>query len=122
MGGTPIFTHTKKTAKKLFAGISEDELPKTVREAVVATRRLCVDYLWIYFLRIVQDDLPDWEKESALMAHIYGGSFCNLAATSSSDPPEGLFRRQLDRSVADPRPAEITTRFDFFGEPLLCLE
>ena len=118
-GETPIFTHTKKTAKKLLAGISEDELPKTFREAVVATRRLCVDYLWIDSLCIVQDDLSDWEKESALIAGIYGGSFCNLAATSSSDPSEGLFRGQSDRSVADPRPVEITTRFDFFGEPLV---
>ncbi|KAH7370060.1 hypothetical protein BKA65DRAFT_386907, partial [Rhexocercosporidium sp. MPI-PUGE-AT-0058] len=42
-------------------------LPATFRDAVVITRLLGVKYLWIDSLCIIQDQLSDWEHESAKM-------------------------------------------------------
>lgn len=70
-------------------------LSKTFEDAIVCTRAVGARYLWIDCLCILQDDVRDWERESALMASVYHNALCNLAATASSDSNGGFFR---DRS------------------------
>jgi len=48
-------------------------------------------YLWIDSLCMVQDDVSDWKRESAIMGRIYQQSFVTLAAASASNSSGGLF-------------------------------
>ncbi|KAF2802111.1 HET-domain-containing protein [Mytilinidion resinicola] len=62
-------------------------------DAVTVVRRLDIRYLWIDALCIVQDDVDDWRRESAMMGEIYKGAACNLAATAAGERenPDTLF-------------------------------
>jgi Heterokaryon incompatibility protein (HET) len=53
-------------------------------------KELCVTYLWIDSLCIIQGDETDWATEAAAMAEIYGGSLCTLHALKSPDSHGGL--------------------------------
>jgi len=39
----------------------------------------------------MQDSVEDWQRESSLMADIYSGSWCNIAATHAQDSDSGLY-------------------------------
>jgi hypothetical protein len=84
----PITT-TKANLKDRMTRISIDELSNTFRDAVRIARELGERYLWIDSLCIIQDDGDDWAREAALMAEVYGQSFCTLAALDSKDSTEG---------------------------------
>jgi hypothetical protein len=84
----PITT-TKANLKDRMTLISMNELSNTFRDAVRITRELGERYLWIDSLCIIQDDGDDWAREAALMAEVYGQSFCTLAALDSKDSTEG---------------------------------
>ncbi|KAH6865560.1 heterokaryon incompatibility protein-domain-containing protein [Alternaria rosae] len=86
------------TASSLEArrrGIRITDLPQTIHDAVVITRRLGVRYLWVDALCILQgsDALAkaDWERESSKMADVYGGAFLTIAAASARSVHEGIF-------------------------------
>lgn len=68
-----------------------DELPQTFQDAMNVARGFSIRYLWIGRLCIIQDSEEDWEKESSTMRHVYANSSCNISATASSDPSDGLF-------------------------------
>jgi len=86
------FKLTSKNIDSLKKGISLAELAKTFQDAVEVTRRLGVDYIWIDCFCIIQDSPDDWAHESVLMQHVYGHSYCNIAATDSHDGRGGCFR------------------------------
>lgn len=86
-------------------------LPRTLREAVVVTRRLEARYLWVDALCIVQDSSTDWERESVVMANIYERSLFTIAAQGSADADGGLF---YPVSGLDRRPCHLK----HFDEPL----
>ncbi|KAI4687669.1 uncharacterized protein J4E88_003260 [Alternaria novae-zelandiae] len=66
------------------SSIGFQDLPKTLQDAAMVVRFLGLRYVWIDCLAIVQDDTADWEKESAVMADIYSGSYINIAASNAS--------------------------------------
>ena len=84
----PIKT-TKGNLQARLARIALDDLSNTFRDAVRITRELGERFLWIDSLCIIQDDEDDWAKEAALMAQVYGQSYCTLAALSSHDSSQG---------------------------------
>ncbi|WQF80964.1 Putative heterokaryon incompatibility [Colletotrichum destructivum] len=96
--GAKHFTTTSETLHAHKEGISLEALPQTLRDAVIMTRTLGVRYLWIDSLCICQDDLKDWERESAQMAAVYANSYLTLAATKSSDVNGGLLSARKPRS------------------------
>jgi hypothetical protein len=68
------------------------EVPlKTFRDAIEMARFLCIDYLWIDSLCILQNDPHDWKRESLSMTSLYGGSFVNLAASRAIDGSASCF-------------------------------
>ncbi len=86
----PITTE-KATIEERKRAIPEHSLPLTFRQAIMVTRRMGCDYLWIDSLCIVQDDEEDWQVEAAQMASIHRNSLLTLAAAAASGPTAGLF-------------------------------
>ncbi|KAF4624653.1 hypothetical protein G7Y89_g13520 [Cudoniella acicularis] len=84
--------------------IDFNELSKTFQDTIIVTRQLGFQYIWIDSLCIVQNDLQDWERESALMFQIYTGGSCNICAMSAKDGSEGLFFSR--------NPAALTFKID----------
>lgn len=82
---------TKASLRSMIEGIDWELLPPTFKHAIKVTRRLIASYIWIDSLCIIQDDLEDWEKESANMHAIYANSFLTIAASHAKDSREGCF-------------------------------
>ncbi|KAF2109342.1 heterokaryon incompatibility protein-domain-containing protein, partial [Lophiotrema nucula] len=90
--GNDILLKTKKEVLATFKeSIQWTALPKTFQDAIIACRRLGIDWIWIDSLCIVQDDPLDWQLESAKMATIYENAYLTLAATFAEDASGGLF-------------------------------
>jgi hypothetical protein len=66
-------------------------LPQTFKDAIVITRKLGIQYLWIDSVCIIQNDPADWEQESSRMAEVYQKAILTLVATKSIDDDGGLF-------------------------------
>ncbi|TVY36490.1 hypothetical protein LOCC1_G008282 [Lachnellula occidentalis] len=81
---------TKPTLREREKCIEFDTLPKTFQDAIIVTRRIGIRYLWIDSLCIVQDDVEEWESESAKMGGIYSHSFLTIAAASASSDNQGF--------------------------------
>ncbi|KAI1124586.1 hypothetical protein F5Y10DRAFT_280061 [Nemania abortiva] len=77
--------------------ISFNMLPKTFQDAVAVTRALCVRYLWIDSLCIIQDDDADWDAESKRMEDVYSSAYITIAATSSPSSLDGFLDKRHPR-------------------------
>lgn len=90
---------TTKNIDQLKKGIPTDELSQTFKDAIVVTRQLGFQYIWIDSLCIIQDDTEDWLRESGKMGDIFESSSCTLAAVHALDDNSndcGLFLSRLD--------------------------
>jgi hypothetical protein len=75
------------------------DLPATLRDAIIVTRRLGYRNLWVDSLCIVQDARSDWIAESGKMKDYYRNALFTIAADVSSGDDEGfLHRTRPDRS------------------------
>ncbi|KAK7991042.1 hypothetical protein PG990_015322 [Apiospora arundinis] len=93
--GSP--SYTLKTRKVNLEAHTREipitDMPRTFSEAVLLTRRIGIQYLWIDSLCIVQDDEDDWRSESETMAQIYANSTITIVAAEAADSREGLISR-----------------------------
>ncbi|KAK4442025.1 heterokaryon incompatibility protein-domain-containing protein [Podospora aff. communis PSN243] len=100
-GTTQNIKTTAATMDAFKRGIPISKLPKTMRDAVVVTKRLGIQYLWIDALCIIQDSPSDWELESAQMGAIYRDATLVISASDSPDCHGGLFfKRESPRELA----------------------
>ncbi|OCL13408.1 HET-domain-containing protein [Glonium stellatum] len=90
-GKAQPLTTKSATLEERKKGIPLESLPKTFLDAVMITRRLGAQYIWIDSLCIIQDSSSDWEIESASMGQIYRRSSLTIAATSAEDGRVGCF-------------------------------
>ncbi|KAF2179911.1 HET-domain-containing protein [Zopfia rhizophila CBS 207.26] len=94
-GSDPTLTTTASSLETRKKGIHMMDLPQTIYDAVVITRRLGIGYLWVDALCILQgtDDLAitDWKRESSKMADIYGNAFLTIAAAAPRSGREGIY-------------------------------
>lgn len=95
----PIRT-LKENIQDHYSGIPLGALPRTFREAVILTRSLGIDYLWIDSLCILQDDDDDWAHEAASMGPLYQQATLVIAAAGSQDPTGGLFIQERFPKIA----------------------
>lgn len=79
-------------------GIEIEKLPRTIREAIHATEKLDIGFLWVDRLCIIQDSPDDWAHEAALMCAVYSGAALTLSADGSGSAEEGLF--QTDQALS----------------------
>lgn len=95
-------SHTPKTFGSNLAehqhNINFDTLPRTLQDAVVVTRDVGIQYLWIDSLCIVQDDNTDWQAESSKMAAYYTNAYLVIAAAQADDSTQGFLDATEDHS------------------------
>lgn len=94
-GSEPFTMLTNDNMDMFLDHIPLGELPRTFSDAIDASRRLGIDYIWIDSLCIIQkeEDNRDWAREAGHMSAVYGGSFINLAASTATSVQEGFLRR-----------------------------
>lgn len=73
-----------------------ESFPRTFQDAVILTRRLGYQYLWIDCLCIIQDDDDDWRHESSYMSDYYGGALLTIAASGAQDCEQGIFNSDVE--------------------------
>jgi hypothetical protein len=108
-GQIPIVTLTRYNLKEFKRCIPFQDLTKTFQEAITTTRMLGIRYIWIDSLCIIQEDIPDWARESAQMASVYSQSRVNIAASAAPDGRTGLF---LDRNPKLLAPLELKVKWN----------
>lgn len=90
-------TTTISTLHQRQAGIELQELPKTVRDAVMLARSLRVRYIWVDALCIIQDSKEDWRVEAARMGYVYQNACLTIAVPESSSCTEGFLHEKTQR-------------------------
>ncbi|KAK3387877.1 heterokaryon incompatibility protein-domain-containing protein [Podospora didyma] len=96
----PMPTMTKEMLAKHKEAVDEEKaqgsvllpswLPKTVSDAIEATKRLGYRYLWVDAMCIVQDDDEDRHSQVLHMDSIYRNASLSIAAASGSHADCGL--------------------------------
>ena len=89
-GKKPVITTTRRTLESRKAGLEWCSLPKTIQDAILLTRRLGVNYLWVDSLCIIQDDTTDWEREASRMGAVYENARLVISAAAASDSMQGF--------------------------------
>ena len=107
-GKTQPAATTKSNLNNHCTGIIISKLPQTFRDAILITRKLGYQFLWIDSLCIVQDSLIDWQEESVKMNTIYSNAVLNISADAAADSFQGIFsssNRKIDgRTPITPPP------------------
>jgi hypothetical protein len=104
-GSEAFLKLTTDNFNDFLKGISTKDLPKTIRDAIYIARKLCVEYIWIDSLCIVQDDddnADDWRREAGLLSSMYSGTYVNITAASAKNAHEECFLKKSN-SVNDMR-------------------
>jgi hypothetical protein len=83
-GGEFALRLTRDNQARLKTEIALDELPKTIRDAIVVAQALQIPYVWVDSLCIVQDDIKSWEFEVKHMQDYLSSCTLTLGAASSS--------------------------------------
>jgi Heterokaryon incompatibility protein (HET) len=78
--------------KQLSSSISIVDLPANFRDAIHIARKLCVRYIWIDSLCIIQDSRLDWEIESKTMGNVYQNAILTIAAAVSERSTDGILK------------------------------
>lgn len=99
-GKEQIITTTRATEGDRRQSIKLDQLLKTFHDAVIVSRQLNIQYLWIDRLCIVQGDVEDWQEESGKMALVYQHACLVISASASADGRGSCFS---SRTFHDPR-------------------
>jgi hypothetical protein len=86
----PLMT-TKSSLARHLTSISWDGLPRLYQDAIIATRSLGFEYIWIDSLCIVQDSHADWLSESQRMGDVYQHARLTIAASHATNSTQSCF-------------------------------
>lgn len=75
-------------------GFREDDLPQTILDAVILTRKLGLKHLWVDAICIIQGNKEDWATESAIMNEVYANSTITIAAAATKEAVEGFLKKR----------------------------
>ncbi|MCJ1306410.1 hypothetical protein MMC25_000052 [Agyrium rufum] len=74
--------------------LSLEDLPKTMADAIIITRKFGIRYLWIDALCILQDSKEDFNHEVDNMRSIYAHATFTIAATDAASCYDGCFKER----------------------------
>jgi len=100
-GKSRPLTTKSSNIKTHLKSIPLASMPRTFQDAVLATRALGFDYVWIDSLCIIQDSAYDWEVECEKMGHIYESSVVTICGPMAGDSSAGFLR---ERTCPEPPP------------------
>lgn len=113
-GGYIATTLTSKTSSQYQNALPQAELPANFRDSITIARQLGIRYLWIDSLCILQDSAQDWEKESQMMARVYGDATLTLSAIAASGSSIGLL---TNHPIPTLQPSPVTLRIHASDDP-----
>jgi hypothetical protein len=87
----PVKTESTNFRKHCQEGLPLNGFTQTFSDAILLTRALGIQYLWIDALCIIQDSKEDWKAESMKMDYVYQNSFVTIAAEAAEDGSKGIF-------------------------------
>lgn len=101
-------TLTHATIREFKNAIVVRELPQTLRDAILVTRKLGIRYLWIDALCIIQDSDSDKARELTQMPSIYKNALLTVSAAIAEDCEKGFLHdrpqivKEIDQSFCVP--------------------
>lgn len=90
-GSSSLLRTTSANYKAHLNTIPIQSLPRTFQHALITTRRLGLDLIWIDSLCIIQGDEADWTREAACMGSYYSSGYVTISASWSHGPSGGCF-------------------------------
>lgn len=93
-GKGPHFCTTLANIEAHRKGIDLETLPTTFKDAVLTTRELRLQYLWIDSICIIQGEGGDFDHEAKRMEDVFSSAFCVIAASSAHGQDDGFLNRQ----------------------------
>jgi hypothetical protein len=86
---------TRSNYKNQLSGIPRATLPRSFQEAMIATRKLGFEYIWIDSICIIQGpDKEDWKQEALLMSEVYSNAIITLSILHSDNANGGAFNQR----------------------------
>ena len=90
----PFFCTFRRNFDEHKKGINIANLTQNFRHAVITTRELGIQYLWIDSICIIQGADGDFENESKHMESVFSSAYCVLAASSATGQSDGFLKRR----------------------------
>jgi hypothetical protein len=103
-GGPQQFLTRKDSLEARIARIELEDLPKTIRDAVLVCRAVGMQWLWVDALCIIQDDPQDKLEQIKTMGRVYQSASLTIIPATSVGSDEGFlsdtFEKRLYHSSA----------------------
>lgn len=96
-GDLPHFCTYRSNLKAHMESIKVSDLPATFRDAVVSTRALGLQYLWIDPICIIQGPDGDFISEAKRMEQVFSSAYCALAASCTIGQSDGFLKPRRPR-------------------------
>lgn len=93
-GKGPHFCTTLANVDVYRKGIDFGELPAMFQHAVVTTRELGLEYVWIDSICIIQGEGGDFGQEAKRMEDVFSSAYCVIAASSAHGQNDGFLNPQ----------------------------
>jgi hypothetical protein len=93
----PPLSTKRDTLRARCERIPIESMPQAFRDVVEVARKLGLQYVWIDSLCIIQDDIMDWQAESAEMKEIYGNAYLTVVAAARPSCHDGFLSRKPPR-------------------------
>ncbi|TRX89037.1 hypothetical protein FHL15_010056 [Xylaria flabelliformis] len=90
---------TSHRLKEFLTAIPVALMPPIMRDVVDVCRSLSIRHIWIDALCILQDDVRDWEIESAEMGEIYRHSLLTICTPSSASCLQGILGTRDNNNI-----------------------
>ncbi|KAL8847616.1 MAG: hypothetical protein Q9221_007346 [Calogaya cf. arnoldii] len=97
-GKKPSIRLLQATRNEFMGGVALEKLPKTLQDAVLVTRSLNVQYLWIDALCVCQDSDSDKETQIPYMNEYYRDAVAVISASGAADVYAGFLQPQRTSS------------------------
>jgi len=107
-GASQPLTLQSATVATLEQGVDIDHLPKTLRDSILVTAEVGLNYIWIDALCIFQDDDLDKKVEIARMPLYYGRNTLTISAASSTKCTDGVLSETSAENCFRAGPFELS--------------
>src|SRR5271170_4131983 len=97
-GTTSVVRTLKSTLHEHQQALPFHRLPQTIKDVIMVSRKLGIEYIWVDALCIIQDDDEDWEREAQEMSRVYQYALLTIAATAGYHSDAGLFMNRSAES------------------------